>query len=137
MRNILKLQYLIINLKTQIYKINTFKYQVSCTDGKISFRIIYFYYLFFHRRPTHKLCFLSCRSFVVNVTFSTGLVVYSVPWLVHLLNNNNNNSSWIMDFFVNVVLSLRVLSEMNLFGYFSHKGRELREGKFTDRRTIW
>ena len=27
----------------------TFEYHVSCTDGKISGRIIYFYYLFFHR----------------------------------------------------------------------------------------
>ena len=33
---------------------NTFKYHVSCTDGKISVRIIYIYYLFLHRRPTHK-----------------------------------------------------------------------------------
>ena len=35
------------------------------------------FYLFFHRHPTHKLRFLSCRPFVVNVTFSTGLVVSS------------------------------------------------------------
>ena len=35
--------------------------------------ISYFYYLFFHRRPTHKLCFLSCRPFIVNATFSTVL----------------------------------------------------------------
>ena len=40
----------------------------------------YFNYLFFHRCPTHKLCFLSCRPFIVN-TFSTGLVVSSVSWL--------------------------------------------------------
>ena len=51
------------------------KYHVSCTDGKISVRIIYFYCLFFHRRPNHRLCFLCCRPFVVNTTFSTGLVV--------------------------------------------------------------
>ena len=38
---------------------NTFKYHVWCTDGKISVRIIYLYCLFFHRRPTHKLCFIS------------------------------------------------------------------------------
>ena len=48
-----------------------FKYHVSCTDGKISVRIIY---LYFHRRRTHKLCFLSCRPFVVNATLSTDLV---------------------------------------------------------------
>ena len=35
------------------------KYHVSCTDVKIPVGIIYFYYLFFHHRPTHKLCFLS------------------------------------------------------------------------------
>ena len=40
-----------------------------------------FNYLFFHRRPTHKLCFLSCRPFIVNATFSTGFVVCSVSWL--------------------------------------------------------
>ena len=38
------------------------------------------FYLFFHRRPTHKLWFLSCRPFVVNATFSTGLVVSSISW---------------------------------------------------------
>ena len=45
------------------------------------------FYLFFHRRPTHKLCFLSCRPFVIIATFSTGLVVYSVSslsWSVHV-----------------------------------------------------
>ena len=46
-------------------------------------RIIYFYYLFFHCRHTHKLCFLSCRPFVVNATFSTGLVV---PTLIVSIN---------------------------------------------------
>ena len=63
---------------------NTIKYHVSCAGGKISVRIIYFYYLFFHRRPTHKLRFLSYRPFVVNATFSIGLVVSSVSWLGHL-----------------------------------------------------
>ena len=29
-------------------------------------RIIYFYYLFFHHCPTHKLCFLSCRPFIIQ-----------------------------------------------------------------------
>ena len=35
----------------------------------------------FHRRPNHKLWFLSCRHFVVNATFSTCLIVSSVSWL--------------------------------------------------------
>ena len=69
---------LITNSPSQV---NTFKYHVSCTDGKIRVGIIYFYHLFFHRRPTHKLCFLSCRTFVVNATFSTGLVVSSVSFV--------------------------------------------------------
>ena len=63
---------------------NTFKYHVSCTDGTISVRVINFYCLFFHRRPTQKLCFLSCWPFVVDATFSTGLVVSSVSWLAQL-----------------------------------------------------
>ena len=73
-----------IILFSYIQYINTFKYHVSCTDGKISVRIIYFYYLFFHRCPTHKLCFLYCRPFIINATFSTGLVVSSVSWLGQL-----------------------------------------------------
>ena len=38
------------NYNYLVYFINTFKYHVSCTDGKISVGIIYFYYLFFQRR---------------------------------------------------------------------------------------
>ena len=38
------------------------------------FCIIYFYYLLFHRRPTHYLCYLSYRPFGVNATFPTGLI---------------------------------------------------------------
>ena len=49
-------------------KVNTFKYHVLCTDGKISVRNIYFYYLLFHHRPTHKLCLLYRRPFVINAT---------------------------------------------------------------------
>ena len=51
---------------------------------EIEVRIIYFYYLFFHRRPTLRLCFLFCKPFVVNATFSTGLIVSSVSWLGQL-----------------------------------------------------
>jgi hypothetical protein len=56
--------YQTVSLKTKFslnFVLNTFKYHVSCADGKISVRIIYFYYLFFHLRPTDKLSFLSCR----------------------------------------------------------------------------
>ena len=31
------------------------------------------FYLSFHHRPIHKLCFLSCRPFVVNARCSTSL----------------------------------------------------------------
>jgi hypothetical protein len=44
------------------------------------------FYLFFHRRPTHKLCFVSCTPFIVDETFSTYLVVSSVSWLVPVEN---------------------------------------------------
>ena len=50
--------------------------------SKTSFSKNYFTY-FFHLSPTHKLCFLSCRPFVVNATFLTGIVSY-VSWLVQL-----------------------------------------------------
>jgi hypothetical protein len=55
-------------------KIHIFKYHVSCTDGKISVRIIYYLYLFFTDVPSNTFVFISCRPFVVNTTFSTGLV---------------------------------------------------------------
>ena len=42
--------------------------------GSLIVRIIHFYYLFFHRIPTHKLCFFPCRPLVVNAIISTGLV---------------------------------------------------------------
>ena len=35
-------------------RVHTFKYHISCTDGKISVRIMYFYYLFFHRRKPYR-----------------------------------------------------------------------------------
>ena len=36
--------------------------------------LIYFYYLFFTLIPSNSYVLLSCRPFVVNATFSTGLV---------------------------------------------------------------
>ena len=47
----------IINKKFSV--INTFKYHVSYTNGKISVRIILLFYLFFHRRPIQNLCISS------------------------------------------------------------------------------
>ena len=35
--------------------INTFKYQVSCTNGKISVRVNLLFYLFFYLRPIQHL----------------------------------------------------------------------------------
>ena len=49
-----------------------FKYHVSCTNGKISFRINLLFYLFFTVVPFNTCVFLSYRPFVVNTTFSTG-----------------------------------------------------------------
>ena len=67
-------------------RINTFKYHVSCTGGKISVRINLLFYLFFTVVPSNSCVFLSSRLFVVN-TFSSGLVgaeVSSVSWLGQL-----------------------------------------------------
>ena len=51
--------------------INTFKYHVSCSDGKISVRINLSFYLYF---PPSNICmFLFCRPLVI-IEFSTGLV---------------------------------------------------------------
>ena len=36
--------------------IDTFKYHVSCTDGKTSVRINLLFNLYFHRRPIQQLC---------------------------------------------------------------------------------
>ena len=61
----------------------------------ITIRIIYFNYLFFHHRPTHELCFLFCRPFVINGTFSTGLVVYLLAWAFDNWSSNHNwNNRW-------------------------------------------
>ena len=43
--------------------INTFKYHVSCADGKISVRINLLFYLFFHRRLIQQLCVSFLQAF--------------------------------------------------------------------------
>ena len=53
---------------------NTFKYHVSCRDGKISVTISLLFYLFFRPSSHPTVVFLSCRPFVVNTTFSTPTV---------------------------------------------------------------
>ena len=76
------------NIFTRIFspipEINTFKYHVFCTDGKISVRINL--PLFSTVVPSIICMFMSCRPFVVIPTL-TGLVgveVTSVPWLGQL-----------------------------------------------------
>ena len=49
--------------------------------GIFQLELIYFYYLLFHRRPIQCCVFLSCRPFVVNVTFSTSVEVSLSPGL--------------------------------------------------------
>ena len=83
----LALYFLSAHEAMNLSSINTFKYHVSCTDGKISVRINLLFYLFFTVVPSNTCVFLSCRPFVVNTTFLTGLVgvkVSSVSWLGHL-----------------------------------------------------
>ena len=41
---------------------------------------LFIFIAYFHRRPTHKLCFIPCTLFVVNATFSTGAVVPPVSF---------------------------------------------------------
>ena len=52
--------------------------------GRFQLELFIFITYFFHRRLTYKLCFLSYRPFVINATFSTGLIVSSVSWLGQL-----------------------------------------------------
>ena len=54
--------------------INTFKYNVLCTDGKISVRINLLFYFFSIVVSFNSCVFLYCRTFIINTTFSTGLV---------------------------------------------------------------
>ena len=56
-------------------------------DQVFSVRINLLFYLFFIVVPSNTCVFLSCMPFVVNTTFSTGLVcieVSSVSWLGQL-----------------------------------------------------
>ena len=70
---------------------STFKYHVFAPMGTFQLELIYF-------PPSFHLTvffFLSCKPFVVNTTFSTGLVgveVTSVSWLGQ--KNNNYNNQW-------------------------------------------
>ena len=41
--------------------------------GRFQLELIY-YFTYFHRRPIQRCVFHFCRSFVINMTFSTGLV---------------------------------------------------------------
>jgi hypothetical protein len=66
---------------------NTFKYHVSCTDGRFQLELIYYFTYFSTIVPSNGCVFLSCRPFVVITTFSTGLLgveVTSVSWLAQL-----------------------------------------------------
>ena len=62
----------------------SFKYHVSCTDEKISVRIIYFYYLFFHCRPIQCCVFFPVGLLTLMRHFQQvllGVEVSSVSWL--------------------------------------------------------
>ena len=66
---------------------------------------------FFHRHPTHKLCFLFSRPFVVNTKFSTGLVVPSVSWLGQLTVNRSQETEGTTGRVENFVLTTKGLQE--------------------------
>ena len=52
--------------------------------GRLKLELIYYFTNFSTVVPSNSCVFLSCRLFVVNMTFSTGLVVSSVSWLGQL-----------------------------------------------------
>ena len=55
--------------------------------GRFQLELIYYFVYFSTVVPSNMCMFLSCRPFVVNTTFSTGLVgvvVTSVSWLGQL-----------------------------------------------------
>jgi hypothetical protein len=51
--------------------INTFKYHVLCTDGKISLELVYYFTYFSAVIPSNICVYLSFRPFVVNTTEET------------------------------------------------------------------
>ena len=64
-----------------------YKLKTLIKSSLILIRINLLFYLFFTVVPPNTCVFLSCRPFVVNTTFSTGLVgveVSSVSWLEQL-----------------------------------------------------
>ena len=67
--------------------INTSKYHVSAPMGRFQLELIYYFTYFSTVVPSNSFVFLSCRPFVVNTIFLTGLVgveVSSVSWLGQL-----------------------------------------------------
>ena len=68
----------------------------------------YFNHICFHSRPSHKQYFLSCRPFVVNAAFSTGLVVPSVSWLGQLTEQETEEITRIVE---NFALTTKGLQE--------------------------
>ena len=75
-------------------------------------RINLLFYLFFTVVPFNTCVFLSCRPFVVNTTFSTGLVgveVSSVSWLGQLKEETSTPTIPVE----NVVLTTKGLQERN------------------------
>ena len=78
---------------------------------RFQLEIIYFTY-FSTVVPSNKCVFLSCRSFVVNTTFSTGLVgveVSSVSWLGQKSEETSTPTRPVE----NVVLTTKGLQERN------------------------
>ena len=69
------------------------------------------FYLFFDRRPAHKSCFLSCKPFIVNATFLTGLVVFSVSWFVQLTVPTGQETEETTRPVENVALTMKGLQE--------------------------
>ena len=86
------------NVLNKVNMFNTFKYHVSCTDGKISVRIIYFYYLFFHHHPIQCCVFFPIGLLLLMRHFQQVLWMLSficlLAWTVDSLSSNQIPAQW-------------------------------------------
>ena len=78
--------------------------------GGFQLELFIFIIYFSTRHPTHKLCFLSCNPFVVNATFSTGLVILLSPGL----------GSWQLEFKSVIILKFILLLGLGCWSWSSN-----------------
>ena len=70
--------------------INTFKYHFHATMARFQLELIYYFTYFSTAIPSNRCVFLSYRPFIVNTTFSTGLVSVEVKFCNSIYISNIN-----------------------------------------------